>query len=211
MNYIKVKKKEIDQCNICGQISKMTWDHVPPKSSGNNFMVRVNTLFKGLPTETNYQRNFQSGIKFRSLCQNCNGNILSVYDKAYINLIDNVKELLNSSIVLPDIVQIPIQINKVCRAICGHMLAAKDFFDGTSLIDKELRKYVLDENYKISSDYHLYYWIYPYSTIMIIRDVVVKSYTDKVYFPNGAISCISSFPIAFILSSENSDKCGIYE
>ena len=92
MHYIKIKKKEIDQCNICGQIGKMTWDHVPPKSSGNNLGIKVNTLFEGLPTETSYQKNFQSGIKFRSLCQKCNGEILSRYDKAYINFIDDVKQ-----------------------------------------------------------------------------------------------------------------------
>lgn len=210
MHYIKIKKKEIDQCNICGEIGKMTWDHVPPKSSGNNLGIKVNTLFEGLPTETSYQKNFQSGIKFRSLCQKCNGEILSRYDKAYVNFIDDVKQILNSSIILPEVVQVPVQINKVCRAICGHILAAKDFFDKSSLIDKELRKFVLDENYKIGPDYRLYFWIYPYNSIMIVRDVVVKSYTDKVPFPKGVITCISSFPIAFILSVEDNDKCGLH-
>ena len=46
MHYIKNKRNQIDSCNICGQVKELTWDHVPPKSSGNNTEINVNTLYK---------------------------------------------------------------------------------------------------------------------------------------------------------------------
>ena len=93
MHYIKNKRNQIDRCNICGQVQELTWDHVPPKSSGNNMEINVNTLYKGLPTENNYQKKYQNGIKFRSLCRECNSNLLSRYDDAYKDFIENIKQL----------------------------------------------------------------------------------------------------------------------
>lgn len=75
MHYIKNKRNQIDSCNICGQVKELTWDHVPPKSSGNNTEINVNTLYKGLPTENNYQKNFKmalSSARFaESVIQSC--------------------------------------------------------------------------------------------------------------------------------------------
>lgn len=86
MYYIKDKRKQIDRCNICGKVAKLTWDHVPPKSSGNNVEIDINRLYRGLPSENYYQKKFQRGIKYRSLCEPCNSSILSMYDKAYKSL-----------------------------------------------------------------------------------------------------------------------------
>ena len=211
MNYIKVKREEIDKCNICGEFKKLTWDHVPPKSAGNDKEVDVNTLYKGIPTEHNYQKRYRSGIKYRSICSQCNNVLLSSYDNAYKKFVLDIKQLLATSIVLPEVVQIPVEINKVCRAICGHLLAAKDFYDDQSMIDSELRKYIVNIEYKINKDYRLYYWIYPYNTIYIVRDFVVKSNSKKVAFPVNPASSIASYPIALILEEGVGSNCGLVD
>lgn len=211
MHYIKNKRNQIDSCNICGQVKELTWDHVPPKSSGNNTEINVNTLYKGLPTENNYQKKFQNGIKFRSLCRECNSILLSKYDTAYKEFIEDIKRLMETAITLPQTVQISIEINKVLRAICGHVLAAKNHYDSVNKVDIELRKYVLDEQYKIDSNFKLYYWIYPYKTVCIVRDVFVKGYSDKVNFPQKPLSSLASFPIAFVLEPETDDSCGLMD
>ena len=209
MNYIKNKRGEKDYCNICGKLSKLTWDHVPPKSSGNSIEVNVNHLYSGIPTNNNYQKRFQSGIKYRSLCSECNNNILGKYDMSYKNFVNSIKDMLRTSVTLPYTVHIQIEINKVCRAVCGHFLAAKNFYDNKGHIDQELRMYVLDEQYALNSAYNLYYWIYPYKTTYIIRDSVVKSYSNKVKFPANVISSWASYPIAFILAIDPTDNCGL--
>lgn len=211
MHYIKNKRNQVDRCNICGKVEELSWDHVPPKSSGNNVEINVNTLYKGLPTENSYQRKYQNGIKFRSLCKGCNMNLLSRYDDAYKKFIEDIKQLMETSITLPATVQIPVEINKILRAVCGHILAAKNHYDDVNTIDKELRKFVLDEAYKINPNFKLYYWIYPYKTVCIVRDVFVKGYSDKVSFPTRPLSSLASFPIAFILEPDVDDSCGLID
>ena len=211
MHYIKMKRKENDKCNICGNITKLTWDHVPPKASGNNVEVNVNTLYKGLPTDTSFQKKYQSGIKYRSICDKCNNELLSKYDVSHRDFIEDIKQLLKTSISLPEVVHIPVKINKVCRAICGHLLAAKNFYDDQCRVDKDLREYILNEKVTISSKYGLYYWIYPYNTICIVRDIVVKSFSGKIAFPEKMISSISSYPIAFIIEDGTTNKCGLID
>lgn len=211
MRYIEHKRNQVDRCNICGNVEELKWDHVPPKSSGNSVEINVNTLYKGLPTEDSYQRKYQNGIKFRSLCQSCNSVLLSKYDVAYKRFVEDIKQLLKTSVTLPQTVHIPIEINKVLRSVCGHIVAAKNHYDDVNTIDPELRKYVLDEQYKINPDFKLYYWIYPYKTVCIVRDVCVKGYSDKVSFPERPLSSLASFPIAFVLESEADKDCGLID
>lgn len=79
------------------------------------------------------------------------------------------------------------------------------------MVDKELRKFVLDEQYIINESFKLYYWIYPYKTVCIVRDVFVKVYSDKVKFPARPLSSLASFPIAFVLEAESDGECGLID
>ena len=88
INYIKTKKEKIDICNICEQKKRLTWDHVPPKSSLINPSVYANTLFNDLPTESKYMKAYQSGIKFRTICEHCNNVVLGKNDSEYKAFID---------------------------------------------------------------------------------------------------------------------------
>ena len=206
-NYIKLKKEREDVCNLCGQIKHLTWDHVPPKAAGNINEVNVNTLFTGLPTEDKYQKRYQSGIKFRTICDKCNNDILGNYDMAYKNFIAKIVQLMNSNIILPEQLKISVEINKVCKAICGHILAAKQEYDDT-IPENFLRDYVNNPSTKMNSTMKLYYWIYPYNTICLARDIVVGSLKNKAY-PKNIVSVMSSFPLAVLLDSDSDEQCGL--
>jgi len=91
------------------------------------------------------------------------------------------------------------------------LLAAKEYYEETCLIDKRLREYVINDKMKPLDDMSLLYWIYPYSTIALMRDVTVKSFSNKYVFPEGTISIINSFPVAYILSTSIEDKCGLVD
>lgn len=211
MHYEKKKRMAVDYCNICGQKTKLTWDHVPPKCCYNKYSIKVNSWYNGVPTGK-YEKEFQSGIRFRSLCERCNNAVLGAkYDTELEYFTDYIKDMVMSSIQLPDTFNLSLKVNKICRAICGHMLAAKNFFDDESLIDIELRKYVLNEDYLPPKDMCLLYWIYPYSTICLIRDVAVGTINRNYEFPMGTISIMNAFPIAYIISAGEKQKCGLVD
>ena len=74
------------RCNICGEEKKLTSDHVPPK--GVNRFTRmelhsVSGALNALEGKKKKFRQFQNGVKFRSLCRDCNGGLLGKkYDPA---------------------------------------------------------------------------------------------------------------------------------
>lgn len=102
MKYQKIKRNQVDKCNICGKESHLTWDHVPPKSCYNNGPIKYNPFFKGIPNEK-YEGEFQSGIRFRSLCENCNNNLLGAkYDPELNKFTLKISELIQSPVILPE-------------------------------------------------------------------------------------------------------------
>ena len=80
MHYDKVKRDKIDFCNICGKYENLTWDHVPPKCCNNMYPIKVNSWWEGIPEDTNYEKNYQNGIRYRSLCSECNSKLGAKYD-----------------------------------------------------------------------------------------------------------------------------------
>ena len=203
ISYIKKKRAEIDNCNICGTYGKMTWDHVPPKAAYNETSAKVNTAFSGMPEENAYQKKYQNGIKFRSVCQKCNNELLSQYDTVYANFINKVASILDGGDISNLNIEIEEDVRLLCKGIIGHFLSAKDFYDEECTVDIALRKYLLFD--ELSPELKIYYWIYPYKTINIIRDVVTGNVLGE-RFPKGMISVIASFPIAFMIAMDDDAK-----
>ena len=166
---------------------------------------------EGIPEESSYTKKYQNGIKFRSLCDECNNKVLGAnYDKVLEEFANQLAIIMQTSIALPPVVKVPIKINRLCRAICGHMLAAKNFYENECLIDKELREYVLDETKLPPKKMSLLYWIYPYSTIAIMRDICVYPSHNKYKIPKGLISIMNSFPAAYIIADDE-ERCGLFD
>ena len=88
-----MSKIVIDKCHICGQNRALTWEHIPPKSSGNNRSVKyyytfdVPSLDDSLSeTAQSHKKAFhvsQGGLKFRTLCSDCNNFTGANYVTAY--------------------------------------------------------------------------------------------------------------------------------
>lgn len=116
INYIKQKRNKTDYCNICGQLADLTWDHVPPKGISHGDSVIANTVFENFPEPTAYMKKYQSGIKYRSICQNCNNVVLGENDKVYQEFVSEIDKQLHSPIKLTRIV-VTVKINRLCRAM----------------------------------------------------------------------------------------------
>ena len=141
----------------------MTWDHVPPKGVLFQHDVFANTVFAGMPTESNHMKRYQSGIKYRTLCGECNNVVLGKYDKDYKAFVETVNAELTKAAESGAVGSIKVitKINRVLRAISGHFLAMKIKYDDVVLVDKFLREYVFDET-RAFTDYKVYSWLYPY-------------------------------------------------
>lgn len=208
MNYYKRKREKRGRCNICGKIADLTWDHVPPKSCYNNGLIKFNSLYKGVPTEK-YEGAFQSGVRFRSLCDSCNNNLLGAnYDPEFLKLTMQVSQFIQSPLVLPETLYFKCNINKIARAVCGHLIAAEnEYIDG--LMFNELRKFVLDETALPPSNRKLLFRIYPYSTVVINQGFMVQNVLSKVKsgnYPSGTCSMISCYPTAYVLCDDGGNS-----
>ena len=210
-SYSKQKRDKTDHCNICGHISELTWDHVPPKACYNDFPVRYNRFMEGVPTFNNYSKSSQNGVKFRTICSDCNNHWLGAeYDPSFIKFVEDIvrgsdaiftrTEEEEGTASIPQF-HIDAQINRVTRSICGHFLAAKDSYDDKSTIDTEIRKFFFTADANRPENLSLLMWFYPYSTVNIVRDFLPANVLKKPRepLPNGVCSVLSSFPVAFIL------------
>lgn len=159
-NYAREKRKLKDRCNICGQVSDLTWDHVPPKFCFNNEKVKYNSLLE-INEKSPQSKISQNGIKYRSICSRCNNDLLgSDYDKEYKKLVDILYKLYITPGEIGQYVEIEgINANKIARAIIGHFLAARnEYIDGK--LENELREYFLNPNLKPPKEFKLFYYVY---------------------------------------------------
>lgn len=206
IQYIKQKRQQNDYCNICGRLSCLTWDHVPPKCITHGKSVIANTAFSGLPQPDAYMKKFQNGIKYRSICRECNNAVLGENDKIYQDFIKGIDEQLRSKLALPRIV-VPIKINRLCRAMVGHVLAAQNSYEPDVIPDQKMRQYVQNQSMRLS-ELKLYAWLYPYNSIVIARDFVAQGFIHDTH-PKGMVSAVVSvYPLAYMITDQDSD-CGV--
>ncbi len=184
----------------------LTWDHVPPKSTLIKPETFASTMFGTMPSPNSHMIRYQSGIKYRSICQECNNEILGRNDKDYQKFNQDVIRFLTTP-GKSDILVITTKINRVLRAVCGHMIAMATCFNRKVISDKDMRGFILDEKSKLKR-MRIYAWFYPYSTIVNVRDVTVRG-NRKGTHPEGFISVIEAFPLAFMISHKDETCCGV--
>lgn len=211
MHYEKKKRNRIDRCNICGETKQLTWDHIPPKSCGNFTEVRFNALFGSIPKLDEYENLSQNGMKFRTICDDCNNRLLGKeFDPEMAAYTTMIESYVVSKLVLPDVLFQTRKINRLCRAIVGHMLAALPYYSHEDLIEVRLREFFLDQNALPPSDIKLLNWMYLYNSVVISRNFSVGSLDGNYAFPKGAVSVMSSFPVSYVLCS-NEESCGLVD
>lgn len=203
ISYIQETRDTVDRCNICGRKRSLTFDHVPPKATLLKPNVYTSTALSPIPTPDRYMKRYQSGIKYRSICQECNNVILGVNDKELAKFTDSVaKELLTPGI--SDTIVITTKLNRVVRAICGHFVAMKMDFERNNHPDKQIREILFRSDKKLER-LKLYCWFYPYTTVSNARDIVVVGK----YHPQGMIGVMASFPLAYMISIKKQDMCNL--
>jgi hypothetical protein len=202
--YSRVKREKAGPCNICLKKSQLTWDHIPPKGGIELKTIEQETVFhRLLAGETDRVFTIeQNGVKFRTLCGSCNNNWLGrKYDPALNDFALTVGRLLHGTIHLPPVIHVRARPTAIMKSILGHLLAAKNDIDGT-VFDNEIRDFFFNEDLSIPESIKIFYWVYPYSSIVILRDVAmpaVRGRFDKI--EAGFFNIIKYFPIAYLVTN----------
>ncbi len=198
-HYVKVKRGKKDICNICKSKALLTWDHVPPQGGIDLTPVEQVTILQRLTASEDYQEHVisQNGVKFRTICKNCNEKLGWQYDFVLNDFARGVGTFLHTTLHLPEIVQYETKPNRLIRAICGHLLSAKREFENTKT-DQILRNFIFDETAGFPNGLKILYWVYPYPYVVIIRDVVMPA-VRRNFERLGFFSILKYFPIGYIL------------
>lgn len=198
MHYTKSKREKVSTCNICRKEGALSWDHVPPKGGINLTSVQMQTVFSLMTQDQEKPslRESQNGVKYRTICKECNELLGVQYDPVINNFAIEVGRYLNSSLELPKIVHHSVKPQRLLKAILGHLVAAKVNIENTTF-DRVARNYVLDENAKLPSNIHVFYWIYPYDCSVTMRDFGM--FTPRGTFNEPAIfQVLKYFPVAYL-------------
>lgn len=210
-HYFKYKRNKIGPCNICLAQSKLTWDHIPPKGGIELTEVEQKNIMQHLTDSknTNYVLS-QNGVKYRTICSTCNNSLLGAkYDTALNAFTNELSSFLKTSLQIPPVVMFRTQPGMIIKCIIGHLLAAKGDLEN-NLIDQQFRDYFLDDSKVIPADYKVFYWVYPYNSIKIIRDIGMPSIRGNFKSKFSLFSTLRYFPIAFLITDAE-DYCGLNE
>lgn len=201
-HYVKVKRDKSGVCNICEKPSKLTWDHVPPQSGIDITPLDQYTILERLTgRELNPQSvQTQNGVKYRTLCANCNNALLGhEYDPVLNEFALGIGRFLHTTIKLPATVNYPTKPARLLRAIFGHMLAAKVEVEQTKS-DQAMRKFFLDATACLPRDLNVFMWLYPYPNVVSISDVSMLARRGR-FDQFGVFSILKYFPIAYLVTN----------
>jgi hypothetical protein len=194
------KRNKVGVCNICRQSASLSWDHVPPKGGIELKAVEQITILQSLTGNPGEQKSriSQNGVKYRTLCNHCNNRLGANYDLVLNDFALGVGRILKSVVTVPPIIHYKTQPAKLMRSILGHLLAAKEVIDDV-IVDRTIREFLSDDRNRLPEEIKIFYWIYPYSDIFVIRDVcmpAVRGEFSKVGFFSGILKY---FPVAYLV------------
>lgn len=200
MHYVKTKRNKTDICSICKTVAPLTWDHVPPKGSIELAPMEMETVFQVFTGNQKDRklRESQNGVKFRTICKACNDKLGQTYDPIINEFAVSVGRYVKSVLKFPAIIHHKTKPVALIRGILGHLLAAKAEFDEV-VFDESVRKFVFDETVPIPDDIYVYYWLYPYSQVIIMRDFVMPARRGD-FGEVGFFQTLKYFPIAYLVT-----------
>ncbi len=189
-----IKEDGSDVCNLCRNKIKngLSEDHVPPKCMGNKGKFHyVNYLNFCTQNKIDYYGIFNGGIKYKTICEKCNNEVLHPYDVEMDNF---VKDYTSKIICKNPIVEIECKPQSLIKGLIGHFLAAS-LSNSPSEFEMQMLAYFWD-NHQFSGDINIYFLHYnDKNVVSVLREVM--------FAPLGfkgvpmTINCLKCFPFAF--------------
>lgn len=200
MPYIRTKGPTYGCCNICGLQSKLTEDHVPPKGTirfPRMTLYDIGEILHVKAEKSRKGRNFQQGVKFRSICKACNGDYLGgLYDPELIRFANSISRYLHSLVAVPESSRFSAEPGKILRAVLGHILAiGVERFPRGEMGDF-MAELVLNPDMEIPDNLAVYYWVYPFWD-----QVAIRNFSFLVRFGTSPLvgAVLKFFPLGFLV------------
>lgn len=203
MFYAKTKRESTGPCNICKRPSVLTWDHVPPKGGIELLPVQLNNFFcklKGTSATEAIMARSPDGVKFRTICEDCNSYLGAEFDEVINKLNSDITELVSSQLILPATIMVKTCPLKLMKGLVGYLLAARiDFWDAP--YENELRDFVLNSGRTSLKKVYIAYFIRAHASTITIRDLVMPKIRGN-FSDFGFFSIMKYFPVGFIFSDQ---------
>ena len=200
MKKIETRGPQVGICNICGTSSKLTEDHVPPKGVplvGQAYLAKLVDAI-GAEKHKKAKRHFQNGVKYRSICADCNSRLLGgQYDPVLVSFCRELHAALATQVYLP--VSIEVRINRLMRAFVGHLLAHGLHQHRSGELQSKLTDYFLSETERFPVDLRAYCWVYPYKR-QVVAHGLGMIFDFRRSHPPFVASVMKFYPIAFMCS-----------
>lgn len=142
----------------------------------------------------------QNGLKYRTICKECNEMLGSRYDKVLNEFSRSVGKYLTSVLTLPEIVHHKTKPVALMKGILGHLISSKIDLDEVTF-DKTVREIIFDDNKSIPDNIFIFYWIFPHYQTIVIRDFLMPS-KRGLFNEFGFYQTLKYYPIAYLVSDK---------
>jgi hypothetical protein len=179
----------------------LTENHVPPEAVGNHnqWIARSYLAASTANQDLVYGRKFRGGVRFRTLCQDCNNGLGGREDKAIVDFFSRVRKLVESPIILSPIIRVPAKPNLIFRGLLAHLVSAND--SGVpSAFDSEAREIFFKRRSLNLSSLSLFYWIYVGDELFLMRNAYSTVWHPTIKLT--PIHILKIFPLAFMFVQE---------
>lgn len=191
------------RCNICGTYGPLTVDHTPPKGWAPSVPMQVMEVMEPLRGSQRHKfRKFNDGVRFRSLCERCNRDVLGTqYDPELIRFVEAVTALTKTSLHIPGLQFVRVRPQRIMRSVIGHLCAqgVDRYLKGPDLT-VPLRDYMMDPSLPLPEMLSLHYWLYPFPSAVLTRDASIMNLATR---QNSMLWIMKCFPLGFALTDRN--------
>jgi hypothetical protein len=206
------------RCVICGEIGKLTDDHVPPRSVSPATPLELRRLGATIKSEpsTDVRGGFQAA-KFPSLCRRCNSDRLGTrYDPVLSKFASDIRRWIGAATSLKlwigRSIDVETETLSWARSVVGHLLAAEERRDpwtippeGTST--RALKTFFLDDESQWPPDMHLSAWLYPARAQVIVKGFAVSGILGPNRYGPIIGDVLKFFPVAFWVTVGSAAGC----
>lgn len=190
--YTRFNGPDYGYCRLCGKQTDLTLDHIPPTSWINTHNIVLQSF-----VDKKLSMKSPRGLMFKTICDNCNNNLLGSCDGKVGLVLNEIRSLLSymkSEGINNQKVEFNISNQLFLKSIIGHILSGFDPIDSVEFpVYKPLNsfKYILHEYWNSDIDnlpqnIKVYYWIYNNEPITFAPQII---YAANITEPESIIIC----------------------
>jgi len=179
-------------CRLCGKKRVLTLDHIPPTSWINTHNIVLQSFL-----DKKQSMKSPRGLMFKTLCDNCNNNLLGTFDGKVGYVLNEIRSFLSymkSEGVNDQKVEFNISNQVFLKSIIGHILAGFDpiasvefpTYTPNNSFKSILHKYWKSQIDNLPQSIKIYYWVYENEPITFAPQIV---YAANISEPDSIIIC----------------------